>query len=293
MLLYSRAALAAILTLTLSAAFGQADKAAAPADKAAAPAEKAAAPAAKNPAAAEKAPALKAVTVNGKPIPKSRVDFFVKQQSARGVPDSEEMRRSILDQLVTQEVVAQAAEKKGLAKTQDFQTQLEMTRQRLLINAYAQDYFKTHPIKDEQLLAEYNKIKASRGEKEYKARHILVDTEPEAKDIIAQLNKGAKFADLAKASKDPGSKERGGDLDWAAPSTYVKPFADALTKLEKGKYTDTPVQTQFGWHVIQLDDVRPVSFPAFADVKPQLQNMIQEQEMQKVVRDLRAKAKID
>jgi len=232
-------------------------------------------------------------TVNGKVIPKSRVEFFVKQQTARGVADSDEMRRSILDQLITQEVIAQAAEKKGLAKTQDFQTQLEMTRQRLLINAYAQDYFKSHPIADEQVLDAYNKIKAGRGEKEYKARHILVDTETEAKDIIAQLNKGAKFQDLAKNSKDPGSKERGGDLDWASPSTFVKPFADALIKLEKGNYTQTPVQTQFGWHVIQLDDVRPVAFPAFNDVKPQLQNMLQEQEMQKVVRELRAKAKIE
>ena len=283
MLFRSRAALIAALTFTVSAAFGQAEKAAAPAEKAAASAEKSPAPAS----------GPKQTTVNGKAIPRSRVDFFVKQQSARGVADSAGMRQSILDQLITQEVISQAAEKRGLASTADFRTQLEMTRQRLLINAYAQDYFKTHPIKEEQLLEEYNKIKASRGEKEYKARHILVDTDAEAKDIIAQLNKGAKFADLAGKSKDPGSKERGGDLDWAGPGTYVKPFADALTKLEKGKYTETPVQTQFGWHVIQLDDVRPVAFPAFSDVKPQLQNMMQEQEMQKVVRDLRAKAKIE
>jgi peptidyl-prolyl cis-trans isomerase C len=231
--------------------------------------------------------------VNGKSIPKSRVEFFVKQQAAQGAPDNEQTRRSILDQLITQEVISQEAEKKGFAKTPDFQTQMDLTRQRLLIQAYVQDYFKTHPINDEQLLAEYNKVKASRGDKEYKARHILVDKESEAKDIVAQLKKGAKFEDLAKQSKDTGSKDRGGDLDWNPPSTYVKPFADALVKLEKGKYTETPVQSPFGWHVIQLDDVRPVAFPAFNDVKQQLQAMLQEQEVQKLIRDLRAKAKVE
>jgi peptidyl-prolyl cis-trans isomerase C len=287
MLLRPRAALLAILTLTVSAAFAQADKETAPAAGAQAPAI----PPALAPAQPS-ASAQKEATVNGRAIPKSRVDFIVKQQAARGMPDSDEMRHSILDQLITQEVVSQAAEKKGLGKTTEFRNQLEMTRQRLLMNAYLQDYFKAHPVNEEQLLAEYNKIKASRGDKEYKARHILVDTDTEARTIISQLDKGAKFADLAKASKDPGSKDRGGDLDWAIPSTFVKPFADALTKLEKGKYTDAPVQTQYGYHVIQLDDVRPVAFPAFNDVKPQLQNMMQEQEVQKVVRDLRAKAKI-
>ncbi len=235
----------------------------------------------------------KPVSVNGKAIPKSRVDFFVKQQAAQGMPDTDQTRRSILDQLITQEVVSQEAEKKGLGKTAEFRTQMELTRQRLLIQAYVQDYFKAHPIKDDRLLAEYNKVKASRGDKEYKARHILVDKESEAKDIVSQLKKGAKFEELAKQSKDTGSKERGGDLDWAPPSTYVKPFADALVKLEKGKYTETPVQTQFGWHVIELEDVRPVTFPAFNDVKPQIHSMLQEQDVQKLVRDLRAKAKIE
>jgi peptidyl-prolyl cis-trans isomerase C len=155
-----------------------------------------------------------------------------------------------------------------------------------------QDYVKSHPIKDDQLLAEYNKVKATRGDKEYKARHILVDKEDDAKQIIAQLKKGSKFEDLAKQSKDPGSKDRGGDLDWNPPSTFVKPFSDALVKLEKGKYTETPVQTQFGWHVIQLDDVRPMQFPAFDAVRPQLLSMLQEQEIQQLIRDLRAKAKI-
>jgi peptidyl-prolyl cis-trans isomerase C len=257
----------------------------------AAPAAKPSPKAAKAPAA--KAPAGKAVTVNGKAIPRSRVDFFVKQQASQGMPDSDQTRRAILDNLISQEVVSQEAEKKGFAKSADFQTQMDLTRQRLLIQAYVQDYFKLHPIKDEQLRAEYNKVKASRGDKEYKARHILVDKESEAKDIVAQLKKGAKFEELAKQSKDTGSRERGGDLDWNTPGTFVKPFAEALTALEKGKYTETPVQSPFGWHVILLEDVRPVSFPAFDEVKPQLQSHVQEQEVMKLVQDLRAKAKIE
>ena len=142
------------------------------------------------------------------------------------------------------------------------------------------------------MLAEYNKVKSARGDKEYKARHILVDSDTQAKEIISQLKKGAKFEDLAKQSKDPGSKDKGGDLDWNLPTTFVKPFAEALTKLEKGKFTETPVQTQYGWHVIRLDDVRPVQFPAFDAVKQQILNKMQEEEVQKFVHDLRAKATI-
>ena len=242
--------------------------------------------------AAQNAPALKAVTVNGKPIPKARLDFIVKQRSTQGQPDSDQARKAILDNLITQEVVAQEADRRGFAKTSDVRTQLELLRQQVLVQAIVQDHLKTHPIKDEEMLAEYNKAKASRGNKEYKARHILVDKDTEANEIIAQLKKGTKFEDLAKQSKDPGSKDKGGDLDWNTPATFVKPFADALSKLEKGKYTETPVQTQFGWHVIQLDDVRSLQFPAFDTVKQQLLSRMQEQEVQKFVAELRSKAKI-
>ena len=237
-------------------------------------------------------PAARPVTVNGKAIPKPRFDFVLKQRLAQGAPNNEQTRQSILDNLVTQEVFAQEADRTGLAKSADVRAQIDLLRQQVLAQAVFQDYFKKHPIKDEQILAEYGKIKASRGDKEYKARHILVDKDTEAQDIVAQLRKGGKFVDLAKQSKDPGSKDRGGELDWSPPGTYVKPFAEALAKLEKGKYTETPVQTQFGWHVIQLDDVRPTLFPPFEEIKPQLLGRIQEQEAQKLIQDLRAKAKI-
>jgi len=232
------------------------------------------------------------VTVNGKPIPKARLDFIVKQRAAQGQPDNEQARNMILDNLITQEVVAQEADRKGFGKSAEFRAQVDLMRQQALVQALIQDHLKAHPVKEEDMLAEYNKIKASRSDKEYKARHILVDKDTEANDIVAQLKKGAKFEDLAKQSKDPGSKDRGGDLDWNAPGTFVKPFAEALTKLEKGKYTETPVQTQFGWHVIQLDDVRAQTFPPYDSVKQQLQTRLQEQEVQKFVNDLRAKATI-
>ncbi len=240
----------------------------------------------------QKAPALKAVTVNGKPIPKARLDFIAKQRAAQGQPDNEQARKAILDNLITQEVVAQEADRRGFLKSADVRAQLELVRQQVLVQAIVQEHLKTHPIKDEEMLAEYNKVKALRGDKEYKLRHILVDKDSEANEIIAQLKKGTKFEDLAKQSKDPGSKDKGGDLDWNTPATFVKPFAEALAKLEKGKYTETPVQTQFGWHVIQLDDVRSMQFPAFDTVKQQLLARMQEQEVQKFVTELRSKAKI-
>jgi peptidyl-prolyl cis-trans isomerase C len=216
----------------------------------------------------------------------------VKQRSSQGQPDNEQTRRLILDNLITQEVVAQEADRKGFGKGPDVRIQLDLMRQQVLAQALIQDYLKTHPVTDEETLAEYNRMKAARGDKEYKARHILVDKDTDANNIIAQLKKGAKFEDLAKQSKDPGSKDRGGELDWAPPGTYVKPFADALTKLEKGKFTETPVQTQFGWHVIQLDDVRTQPFPAYDTVKQQLQSRLQEQEVHQYVSELRSKAKI-
>lgn len=244
-------------------------------------------------AQAQSAPASKPVTVNGVQIPKSRVDAIVKAQESQGQKDTPELRAAITDRLIVNEVIAQEATRKGLQKSPEVQAQLELVRQNVLLNAYRQDFIKNNPVPDAQLKAEYEKIRSQVGDKEYKARHILVEKEDEAKAIVANLKKGQKFEDLAKQSKDPGSKDRGGDLDWNSPGSYVKPFSDALVKLEKGKYTETPVQTQFGWHVIQLEDVRPTKFPPFEEVKPQLSERFQAQALEKSVADLRAKAKIE
>jgi peptidyl-prolyl cis-trans isomerase C len=235
----------------------------------------------------------KPVSVNGVQIPRARIDAIVKAQEAQGAKDSPELRAAITDRLIMNEVIAQEATRKGLAKSPEVQAQLELVRQNVLLNAYRQDFLKNNPLPDAQLKAEYEKIRSQVGDKEYKARHILVEKEDEAKAIVANLKKGQKFEDLAKQSKDPGSKDKGGELDWNSPGAYVKPFGDALAKLEKGKYTETPVQTQFGWHVIQLEDVRQAKFPSFDEIKPQLSERLQGQALQKNVADLRAKAKID
>ena len=242
---------------------------------------------------AKSSAAAKQVSVNGKVIPKARVDFVAQERVAQGQADNDQLRGAIMDTLINQEVLAQEAEKKGLARTGNVQMQVDLARQEILARAIVSDYLKSHAVKDDAVRAEYEKIKAQRSSQEYRARHILVDKEDEAKAIIDRLKKGEKFEELAKLSKDPGSKDRGGDLDWASTSNYVKPFGDALAKLEKGKTTDTPVQTQFGWHIIRLDDTRTTQFPPFDQVKQQIVNFLQYQEIQKLVSELRSKAKIE
>ena len=187
----------------------------------------------------------------------------------------------------------QDAARRGFAESADIKAQIEFSRQALVIRAYAQDLLKTHPVSDEALKAEYEKLSAQLGDKEYKVRHILVGNDAEAKDIIARLNKGEKFEALAKASKDSGSRDRGGELGWNAPANYVKPFADAMVRLEKGKYTEMPVRTEFGWHVIRLDDLRPLKTPTLDEVRPRLLQRMQQQIIEKELAQLRAKAKIE
>lgn len=244
------------------------------------------------PALAATAPA-KVATVNGVAISKMHVDVVVKAQTQQGTPDSEELRASIIDRLIEMQVLAQEAEKKKLGRSSEVKAQLEVQRSQVLANAFLQDYAKNHPVSDEVAKAEYDKLRAKSGDKDYKARHILLDTEDEAKDIIARLKKGEKFEELAKASKDAGTKDNGGELDWNTADSYVKPFADAMGKLEKGQYTDTPVQSRFGWHVIRLDDTRPAKYPEFDEVKDELKQSLQQPELQKAVKALRAKAKIE
>jgi peptidyl-prolyl cis-trans isomerase C len=243
------------------------------------------------PALAATVPA-KVATVNGVAIPKAYVDVIVNAQTQEGTPDSEELRASIIDRLIDIEVLVQAAEKKGLGKNPELKAQLEVQRLQALANAYVLDYAKNHPVSDEVAKAEYDKLRAKSGDKDYKASHILLDTEDEANDIIAKLKNGEKFGELAKLSKDTGTKDKGGELDWNSADGYVKPFSDAMVKLEKGQYTNMPVQSQFGWHVIRLDDTRPAQYPEFDEVKDQLKQSLQQPELQKAIKELRAKAKV-
>jgi peptidyl-prolyl cis-trans isomerase C len=233
-------------------------------------------------------------TVNGVPVPQSRADFLMQQQMQRGGADTEQMRGMVREELVNRELLMQEAQKTGVAKQPEVQTQLDMARQEIIVSAYLRDWVRKHPITDAEVQKEYDKAKAQHGDKEYKARHILVDTEDEAKALIAQLKKGGKFEDLAaKSSKDTGSAQRGGDLDWNVPATYDKQFAEAMVKLEKGKHTETPVRTRFGFHVIQLDDVRPARFATLAEVKPRIQQRLAQNRVEELVKGLRAKAKIE
>ena len=235
----------------------------------------------------------KVATVNGIAVPKSRVDAIVRAQEAQGQKDTPELRATLRDRLIMLEVIAQEAKSKKLDKTADVVSQIELARTNILAQAFHTDYLKRHPVSEDALKAEFEKIKTQMGDKEYKARHILLENESEAKEIVEKLKKGGKFEELAKASKDPGSKDNGGDLAWNLPGGFVKPFSDAMVKLQKGKFTETPVRSQFGWHVIQLEDVRPAQIPEFDQIKADLQQRMQEAMFQKAVSDLRAKAKVE
>ncbi len=231
-------------------------------------------------------------TVNGKAIPAARVDQLVKQVVAQGKqPDSPQLREAIKRDLIGREVLIQEADKQGYGTRPEIKAQLENARQSFIINAMLADYIKKNPVKDADIKAEYDKYKAQVGDKEYHARHILVATEAEAKDLIAKLKSGGKFEELAKVSKD-GSGANGGDLDWANAGSYVKPFSDAMVALKKGEITETPVKTQYGFHVIKLEDSRPAKVPSLDEVKGQIGEALQQKKVAALRDELLKKAKI-
>ena len=232
--------------------------------------------------------------VNGKAVPKSRIDALAQQVAKSGRPMTPEMEGQMREEVIAREVFMQEAEKQGLSASEDFKIQMELARQTLLIRELFADYQKKNPVTDAELKAEYDKFATANGGKEYKARHILVEKEADAKAIIASLKKGGKFEEIAKKqSKDPGSGAKGGDLDWANPSSYVPEFTEALLKLDKGQMTDTPVKSQFGYHIIRVDDIRTAQLPAFDEVKPQIAQQMQQQKLAAFQEDLRKKAKVE
>ena len=244
------------------------------------------------PAAAQKAAGGVVATVNGVAIPQSIANAFVSEQQAQGAPDTPELKNAVREELIRRELLVQEAKKLGLDKKPDVAAQADLARQALFIRAFVQDFVKKHPISDEQVKAAYDRMKSQMGNTEYKVRHILVEKEDDAKLIIVNLKKGGKFDELAKQSKDPGSRDKGGDLGWSSTASYVKPFGEAVTGLAKGKYTEVPVKTDFGYHVILLEDSRPLTPPPFDQVKQQITQRLQQEQIQKLVNDLRAKAKI-
>ena len=242
------------------------------------------------------APALaqNVAIVNGKPVPKARVDALALQLAKSGRPISPEMQGQLKDEVIAREIFMQEAQKRGLEGSDDFKAQMELARQTLLIRELFADYQKSNPVTDADIKAEYDKFAAANGGKEYRARHILVEKEDEAKTIIASLKKGGKFDEIAKKqSKDPGSGANGGDLDWANAASYVPEFSAALVKLNKGQTTEAPVKTQFGWHVIRLVDIREAQLPKLEEVKPQIAQQLQQQKLAKFQEELRGKAKIE
>lgn len=232
--------------------------------------------------------------VNGKAVPQSRVDSLAQQVVRSGRPVTPEMQSQLREEVIAREVFMQEAEKQGLSASDDVKTQMELARQTILIRELFANFLKKNPVTESEMKAEYDKFVASNGGKEYKAHHILVETEAEAKAIIAALKKGGKFEDIAKKqSKDTGSGAKGGDLDWANPSSYVPEFTTALLKLNKGQTTDTPVKSQFGYHIIRVDDIRTAKLPSFDEVKPQIAKQMEQQKLAAFQDELRKKAKIE
>jgi peptidyl-prolyl cis-trans isomerase C len=258
----------------------------------AAPAPAPAAPA--KPAAA--APAKDAVptsgnvaVVNGHPIKNAELELVIRQINQKDTP---ELRIALRDKLIEFEILMQEAKKRKITEREDVKFNAENAARNVIIGSLLREELEKNKLTDDQIHAEYDRQKALAGEKEYKAHHILVETEDQAKAIIAKLDKGDKFEDLAKGTKDAGSAANGGELDWAPAGAYVKEFSEAMTKLEKGKYTETPVKSQFGYHVIRLDDVRAMQPPPFDQVKQRIADALQQQQVKEFVDSLKKKSTI-
>ena len=233
-------------------------------------------------------------TVNGKAVPKARADQLIEQVTKNGQPRSPELETQVKDEVVRREIFMQEAEKRGIPASADYKAQMELARQSILIRGLMEDFKKKNPATDAEAQKEYDQFKAANSGMEYRARHILVEKEDEAKALIKQLNGGAKFEDLAsKNSKDTGSAANGGDLDFANPNNFVPEFSKAMTALKKGEMTQEPVKSQFGYHIIKLEDTREATFPAFDDVKAQIKQRIEQQKIGEFQRELVGKAKTD
>jgi peptidyl-prolyl cis-trans isomerase C len=233
--------------------------------------------------------------VNGTPIPTSRADALVKQLVAQGQQDSPQLQQAVREELINREILMQEAAREGIPQRPDVKAQLAVAQQTVVLRSMIEDFVKKNTPSDAEVKARYDQLVKQQqgGGKELHLHHILVDNEQQAKDLIAKIKGGASFEDLAKQySKDPGSGKNGGDLDWSSPSAYVPEFGAAASKLKKGEVTPTPVKTQFGWHIIRLDDSRDVAPPPFDQVKPQIAQQMQQEKLQQFEESLKAKAVI-
>ncbi len=232
--------------------------------------------------------------VNGKAVPKARVDALLVQATSQGQPRTPELEAQVRDEVVLREMFMQEAERQGLAGSAQYKAQMELARQSIMIRELFSEYQKKNPVTDADIKAEYDKFKAQSSGSEFRTSHILVETEDQAKALIVQIKAGGSFEDIAKKnSKDPGSGEKGGDLDWANAGSYVPEFSQAMVKLKKGEMTEVPVKSQFGYHIIKVVDVREAQLPPLDEVKPQIQQRLMQQKMAQFRDEIRAKAKTD
>lgn len=227
------------------------------------------------------------------PVSQARVDAVIRTLEAQGQPVTPQTREMVREQLATADLLSQAAVKKGLDKTPDYRAELENMQSMSLANRLIRDFQRSNPVGEAELRDAYAKLKAEMPEKKsYHARHILVKTEAEAIAVLDALKKGKPFAALAKEkSLDPGSKVNGGDLGWADAENFVPPFAEALTRLSKGQVTAKPVKTEFGWHVIKLDDVKTESAPPLDAIRAQLEQRVMGAKVDKFIDGIKAQAK--
>ncbi|CAM2174074.1 putative parvulin-type peptidyl-prolyl cis-trans isomerase [Paraburkholderia sacchari] len=243
--------------------------------------------------AAAPAFAQNVAVVNGTPIPKSQADALIAQVVAQGQQDTPDLEKAVREELINRQVLMQEAARVGIPNRPAVKAQLAMAQQQVVLHAWIEDFLKSNPPSDAEVKAMYDKLTQGAAGKEYHLHHILVDNEQQAKDLIAKIKGGASFEDLAKQfSKDPGSAKNGGDLDWSDPKAYVPEFADAATHLQKGQVTDAPVHTQFGWHIIRVDDIRDIAPPPLEQVRPQIVQQLQQQKLLAFEKQLRDKAKI-
>lgn len=237
-----------------------------------------------------------AATVNGKPISQKSVDDFIALLIEQGAQDSPELREQVKQEIIGRTIMVQAAEAAGVANQPAVSQEIELAKQGIMIRALMSDYLKKNPVTDAQVAAEYEVLKKQEaGKQEYRVRHILLDNEDQAKTVLADLKaKKTNFADAAKQySKDPGSASRGGDLGWAASSSYVAPFANAVDSQKKGELSAAPVQSDFGWHILVVEDSRPITFPELNDVKDQIAEMMRQTKLEEFQQSLLKGAKVE
>lgn len=240
--------------------------------------------------------AQNAAIVNGKAIPKAQLDKLVQKSNQ---PDNPQVRDQAREMLVTRELILQEANNRGVMQKESVREQLEQSKMGILIAAVFEDYVEKEGVAEAELKAAYEQVKSQYTGKEYHVEHILVEKEADAKAITAQIKAGGNFEQIAKEkSKDPGSAPNGGDLGWVSDKALVPEFSKAMVQLKKGQVTDKPVKTQYGWHIIKLDDVRDVKAPSMEEIKDQLKQMItadqnwQKAKFSELMQKLRAKAKI-